>query len=298
MNCGIVEGLERGIVLLDGGTGSALIACGLESGASTALWNLEHPERVRAVHEGFLRAGCDVVHSNSFGANAAALARNGLSDQLFELNHAAARIARAATQAVGHGLVAGNMGPTGLCRPPHGKARLSDLQGAFLEQARALAEADVDYFSLETFSDLEEARLAIRAIRAVSELPITAALTFDCKRGPFLTLMGERAHDVFAALEQEGVCAVGANCSTGSAEMLANAPELLAAASLPLILKPNAGLPDVVDGRVEYAQAPAEFAAQVAAMASLGARAVGGCCGTDPAFISALRAALDRQAPV
>jgi len=292
---GIVELLERGTVLLDGGMGSSLIMQGLAGGGCTELWNLEHPERVRAVHEGFLRAGSDVVQTNSFGASALALARHGAESRTAELNLAAARIAREATLAVGHGLVAGNIGPTGLFRPPVGTATVEELRGAFTEQAEALAEGGVDYFSLETFSDLEEARIAIVAVRAVSELPITACLTFDRKKRGFFSLMGDTPAKAFETLSAAGACAVGANCSIGSEDMLAGAAQMLDAAPVPLILKPNAGLPAIEDGRTVYRQEAQEFADHVAAMARLGARAVGGCCGTDNDFIAALRAELDRE---
>lgn len=292
---GIVELLAGKTVLLDGGMGSSLIAQGLVAGGCTELWNLEHPERVAAVHEGFLRAGSDVVQTNSFGANAVALARHGAEHQLVALNLAAARIAREATEVVGHGLVAGNIGPTGVFRPPVGTATIEELRGAFTDQAEALAEGGVDYFSLETFSDLEEARIAIEATRAVSDLPITACLTFDRKTRGFFSLMGDTPARAFETLSAAGACAVGANCSVGSEDMLAATPEMLAAAPVPLILKPNAGLPDIQDGHAVYGQEAHEFAAHVGAMARQGAGAVGGCCGSDQSFIGALRAELDRE---
>ena len=295
MSSGIVELLESRTVLLDGGMGSSLILEGLADGGCTELWNLEHPERVRAVHEDFLRAGSDVVQTNSFGGNALALARHGVENGVVALNVAAARIAREATLAVGHGLVAGNIGPSGLFRPPVGTATAEQLEGAFTVQARALAEGSVDYFSLETFSDLEEARIAIVAIRAVSQLPITACLTFDRKPRGFFSLMGDTPAKAFAGLSAVGACAVGANCSIGSEDMLAGVAEMLVAAPVPLIVKPNAGLPAIENGRPVYRQEAREFADHVGAMARQGAAAVGGCCGSNHAFIAALRARLDRE---
>lgn len=293
----IGELLERRGVLLDGGMGSSLIAQGLTAGGCTELWNLEYPDRVRAVHEGFLRAGSDVVQTNSFGGNAVGLARHGVQEQLRELNMAAARIAQEAVQVVGHGIVAGNIGPTGLFRPPVGIATVEELHGAFAPQVVALVEGGVDYFSLETFSDLEEARIAIAAIRAVSELPITACLTFDRKKRGFFTLMGDSPAGAFETLRAEGACAVGANCSIGSEDMLVAVAEMVEAAPVPLILEPNAGLPAIRDGHAVYEQTPAEFAADVAAMARQGAWAVGGCCGSDEHFIAALRVEL-QDAPL
>ena len=295
MSLDIVELLERKTVLLDGGMGSSLILQGLADGGCTEMWNVEHPERVRTVHEGFLRAGSDVVQTNSFGANPLALARHGVESATAEINVAAARVAREAALAAGHGLVAGNIGPSGLFLPPVGTVTAEQLHAAFTVQARALAEGGVDYFSLETFSDLEEARIAITAIRAVSELPITACLTFDRKKRGFFSLMGDAPAKAFAALSAAGACAVGANCSIGSADMLAGAAEMIEAAPVPLILKPNAGLPAIEDGRPVYRQEAHEFAAHVGAMARLGASAVGGCCGSDESFIAALRDELERE---
>ncbi len=291
----IVALLDRGLVLLDGGMGSSLISLGLADGACTELWNLQHPERVRAVHEGFLRAGSDVVQTNSFGANSVALARHDAGDSMTDINVAAAVIARGACDAVGHGLVAGNIGPSGVFLPPVGTATEDELRAAFSSQARALADGGVDYFSLETFSDIEEALVAVSAIQTVSDLPITACLTFDRKKRGLFTLMGNRPSAAFEALKGAGVCAVGANCSIGSEDMGALADELVDAASLPLILKPNAGMPLLEDGVAVYGQPASEFAQEVAAMASLGAGAVGGCCGSDQAFIAAIRSEIDAQ---
>jgi 5-methyltetrahydrofolate--homocysteine methyltransferase len=291
----IVELLCRGGVLLDGGMGSSLIASGLVPGSCPELWNHERPESVRGVHEAFLRAGSDVVQTNTFGANAPALARHRVENRHVELNLAAARIAREAIRSVGHGLVAGNVGPTGLSQPHAGRAIAEEWKEAFTAQASALAQGGVDYFSLETFSDLEEVRCAMAAIQAVSDLPITACLTFEREERGVVTLLGERPGPAFEALVEGGACAVGANCSTGSDDMLGAMEELLGAATVPLVVKPNAGLPEIVDGRPVYGQDPQEFAAQVSQMASLGAGAVGGCCGTNESFIACLRRELDSK---
>lgn len=284
-------------VLLDGGLGSALIARGLTGGSCTSMWNLDHPDTVREIHADYLNAGSDVIHTNSFDASAPSLVHHSLENQVHEINLAAARIAREAVTAAGHGLVAGDIGPTGLFRPPVSTATPEDFTTAFTAQARALLEGGVDYFALETFTDLEEARLAIGAIRSLCDLPITACLTFDKKKRGYFTLMGDSLTAAAHLFTEEGVAALGANCSIGSEAMLEATSILVEATSIPIIVKPNAGLPALENGQAVYHQAPADFARDLVAMVERGARAVGGCCGTDERFIAALAGALpDRPA--
>ncbi len=288
----IITLLERGTVLLDGGFGSALFARGLEGGGATSLWNVEAPDTVREIHAGYLAAGSDVVQANSFDASGPSLARHGLEERMVELNLAAARLAREAVEQAGGGLVAGDIGPTGLFRPPLGTASKEDFEAAFEAQARALVEGGVDYFALETFSDMEEARLAVKAIRKVCLLPITACLTFDRKKRGFFTMMGDTLTDAVNVFAGEGVAAVGANCSIGSDVMVEATSTMLEAAQVPVIVKPNAGLPRLEGTRAVYDQAPADFARDVQKMVELGARVVGGCCGSDDRFIAAIRTLL------
>jgi len=285
----IEELLARRTVLLDGGFGTALIARGLEAGGCTSLRNVETPDVVREIHAGYLAAGSDVVQTNSFDANGPSLARHGLEERLAELNLAAALLAREAVRQAGGGIVAGDIGPTGLFRPPLGTSTAEDFEGAFALQARALAEGGVDYFSLETFSDMEEAKLAVRAIRSVCDLPVTACLTFDRKKRGFFTMMGDTLEAAVHELTEEGVVAVGANCSIGSDAMLEATGTLVEAATIPVIVKPNAGLPRLEGSRAVYDQAPGDFARDIVKMVELGARAVGGCCGSDDRFIAAIR---------
>jgi len=276
-------------LVLDGGLGTMLQSAGLERGTAPDAWNLAKPDAVVAVHRAYVLAGSEAVHTNSFGANPIRLGRFGLADRTVEVNAAAVRLARAAAPA----FVIGDVGPSGEYLPPVGQADPARLRAAFAAQAQALAAAAVDALHVETMSDLREARLALEALReAAPGVPVMVSLTFERKRRGFFTVMGDHLAVVLADLARAGADAVGANCSIASPAMRELALEALATATVPVVLQPNAGTPDLMGGAVVYRQSPEEFAEDVAAMAKAGARAVGGCCGTDPRFIAALRARL------
>ena len=282
---------------LDGGLGSMLIDRGLKSGSPPELWSTERPDDLLAVHQAYAQAGAEAIHTNTFGANPIRLAAFGLADRCEELNRAAVEVARRA----GAGFVVADVGPTGEYLPPVGKGCLDAWREAFTEQARVLANAAPDAVHVETMSDLREALVALDALRdAAPQLPVIVSLTFDRKKRGFFTVMGDRPAASFARLAEHGAAAVGANCSITSPDMLDLARETLPelsrlSAPPPLVLQPNAGQPRLTTHGVVYDQSPDEFARDAAAMAAAGARAIGGCCGTDPHFIAALCQRLDRS---
>jgi 5-methyltetrahydrofolate--homocysteine methyltransferase len=295
MRDSITELLKSRVVLLDGGMGATLMARGLELGKSPELWNVERPDAVREVHAEYLAAGSDLVQSNTFGGSPFMLARHGLEDRTVELNREGVRVAR---EAAGEDrLVAGNIGPSGVFLAPVGDADPAALEEGYARQAAALAEGGADYISIETMMDLREALCALRGALSATSLPVTVCVTFDRKKRGFFTMMGNSPEDCIAALSDAGAAAVGANCSIGSDAMLELCPQLVEAARLPVIVKPNAGLPDTEEGRPVYRQDPADFARDMAAAVRLGARAAGGCCGTDARFIAALKKELDAIGP-
>ncbi|MBZ5587381.1 MAG: homocysteine S-methyltransferase family protein [Acidobacteriia bacterium] len=277
-------------LLLDGGLGSMLIAGGLDEGRAPEWWNLEHPERIEAVHRAYLEAGSDVVHTNTFGANPLRLAAGGLAGRCHEVNAAAVEITRRATR--GTGLIAGDMGPTGHMLPPLGTTTVEQLYEAFREQAEALAQAGADLISIETMSDLREARAAVEAARATS-LAVHASMTFERRRRGFFTIMGDPLVPSLIALAEAGADAVGCNCSVTSAVMVAMVSEAAALVPVPFSAQPNAGQPHVTAEGVVYDASPEAFAGDLAAMVHAGASLVGGCCGTTPEFIRQARTALD-----
>lgn len=287
---GVRRALAERVLLLDGGMGSLLIAMGLARGEAAEAWNLEHPERIVAAHRGYVEAGSDVIQTNTFGANPVKLAASGLGGRCREINAAAVALARRAAEPAT--LVAGDMGPTGAFLPPVGDAGEELFREAFGEQAAALAAAGVDLISIETMYDLREALAAAEAALATG-LPVFASMTFEARRRGAFTMMGHPLGPSLRRLAATGVDAVGLNCSVGSGAMLGMVREARSVVDRPLIAQPNAGQPRATPDGVAYDATPEDFARDLAAMVEAGARVVGGCCGTDPDFIRAARAALD-----
>jgi len=273
-------------LLLDGGLGAMLMARGLTFDVATESWNIERPREVAAVHRAYVEAGAEAIHTNTFGGNAIRLAHFGLESECDRLNQAAVGLARES----GARFVFGDVGPTGETRSPLGKGDPSKWHAAFCAQGAALADAGVDAFHIETMSDVQEALVALRALQEVApQLPVLVSLTFDCQPRGFFTRMGDPLEKSLRSLAEQGAAAVGANCTLTSTQMSPLASLAVQATGAPIVLQPSAGLPEATEDGFRYAQRPETFAAEVAAMVEVGARVVGGCCGTDPAFIAALR---------
>lgn len=277
-------------LLLDGATGTQLQKRGMPSGVCTEQWVLEHPQVLQDIQRAYVEAGSDVIYAPTFGANAASLSHHGVeAGQVADYNRRLVAITR---EAVGErALVAGDLSPTGLFVIPFGEATFEELVDIYRQQARALAEAGVDLFAVETAMTLPEARAAVLAIREVSDKPVFVTFTCDANGK---TLSGTDVLAAMIVMQGMGVSAFGLNCSTGPEGMLEQLRRLTPYAQVPLIAKPNAGLPQVVDGRTEYRCPPEEFTALVEELARAGVRIFGGCCGTTEAHIAALRAAVDR----
>ncbi len=279
----------RGVVMLDGGFGSMLIAAGLEPGRAPDWWTLERPDAVAGVHRAYVEAGSDVVHANTFGASPPKLVAAGLQGRSREVNAAAVVLARSAC---GEGtLVAGAVGPTGLLLPPVGSATEDDVLAAFREQVAALAADGVDLISIETMFDLREALAALAAARE-SGLPVIASMTFEARRRGFFTIMGDPLARSLAELEAAGADAVGCTGTVVPEVMVEMVREARAAVKVPIAAQPNAGQPQATPDGVRYDASPESFASAAVAMVEAGARLVGGCCGTTPEFIRAAHAAL------
>ncbi len=287
MTASLLDLVKTRTVLLDGAMGTELMARGLGPGVPPELWNAERPDAVREVHAAYFAAGSDVVSTNSFGGTPLKLAAHGLEGRAFELDRAAARLARAAAPAGRY--VAGSMGPTGQFLKPQGPATEEDLVAAYAEQARGLAEGGVDVFLIETQYDLREALAAVRGARSVSPLPIFVTMTFNFFPRGYFTLMGDSAAKSAALLEKAGASAVGANCTLTSERMIGCVSALKAATSLPVIAQANAGQPVAqADGTVGYSQTLEDYVRFVPGIVRAGAGFVGGCCGTTPATIRAM----------
>jgi 5-methyltetrahydrofolate--homocysteine methyltransferase len=285
----ILNALAAGQVIVgDGAMGTQLQACGLPAGTMPELWNAEHPEVLRAIHRDYLGAGARIATTNTFGGTRTRLAGAGLADRLVELNRKGVELARAAVD--GRAWVAGDVGPTGQLLEPYGDLAVADAEAIYREQVTVLAEAGADLILIETMNDIEEALCAVRMAREHTSLPVFCTFAFNV-RGR--TMMGLRPGDAARRAADAGAHAVGANCGEGPAAVLAGLSGMREAIDLPLIAQSNAGIPQMgAGGTTAWDVTPEQMAAHARAFVEAGAQIVGGCCGTGPAHIAAISAAI------
>ena len=269
-------------IFYDGAMGTMLYKYGLKPGERPDLMNITAPEAVESIHRMYVEAGSDIVCTNTFGSNAINLAGTGYSPA--DIINAAVTVAKRAC--LGKAKVALDIGPTGQVLEPAGELEYEKAYEMFKEMAVAGEKAGADFAAIETMSDLEELKAAMTAVSENTKLPILVTMTFE-KSG--YTFMGCTPESFVEAAEELGAAAVGLNCSLEPMEMLETAKRIAKAAKLPLIVKPNAGLPDGKSG--EYHTGAKEFAEQMKGFAKIGARIIGGCCGTTPEYIRELKKA-------
>ena len=262
------------------------MAHGLTRGACPDLWNLERPEAVLGVARAYVEAGADIILTNNFGANRLVLASHGLGDRAAEINRQGAILSKEA--AAGRAQVFASMGPSGKMLLME-EVTEAELEEAYLEQATALAEGGADGIVIETMSDLEEALIAARAAIGTG-LPVVGCLVYDSGEGKDRTMMGVSPEQQAEAFLEAGVEVIGANCGQGITGFVEIARRLKAASGLPVWIKANAGLPKQLGDKLVYETSPERFAEEATQVVSAGASFIGGCCGTDPQFITALRA--------
>ena len=287
------EMIESRIVVLDGATGTNLQKAGMPTGVCPEQWILEHPQTLIDLQRSYVEAGTDIVYAPTFTASRIKLEEYGLADRLEEMNRALVALSKEAVAGSG-ALVAGDLTMTGKQLAPIGDLPFETLITVYREQARVLADAGVDLFVVETMMSLQETRAALIAIREVCDLPVMASLTYESDGR---TLYGTDAKTAMVVLQSLGADAVGLNCSTGPIEMVSAVEQMREVANIPILAKPNAGLPQLEDGVTVYRMTPEEFAVSGAALVRAGASIVGGCCGTMPAHIRALADAV-RTIPV
>lgn len=284
MNEAIFDAIQKGIVLLDGGFGTELIARGFPQGACPETWNVERPEVVQEIHKNYFDAGSDAVLTNSFGGSKIKLNDYSLGDRCYELNKAAATIAN---QVKPEGkFVGGSMGPTGKFLKPTGEYEEEQFVEAYADQAKGLSDGGVDFLLIETQYDLREALCALKGSRKVSDKPIFVTMTFN--KGPkgFFTIMGNSPAQFIQEMEKEGVPVVGTNCTLDSGQMVDLIKIMRDTTSLPIIAQANAGKPSVSgEGEVSYAQGLEDYLQYIPKIAENGANIIGGCCGTNPGYI-------------
>lgn len=282
--------LARRPLLGDGATGTQLQLLGLAPGVCGELWNADQPDLVQLVHRAYLAAGADLLTTNTFGGTSYVLARHGAGARVRELNLAGARLAREI--AGDRAWVLGDIGPFGGMLEPLGEATADEVAVAFRQQAAALLDGGADIILVETMSDPAEAVIAVQAARAAGAECIIATFTFQRSAAGYRTMMGTAIAEALPAVIAAGADVVGANCGTELSldDYVKLTAELAAhAAGRPVIVQPNAGSPRLVDGKIRYDESAAQFAAVVPRFITVGARIVGGCCGSTPEHIVAMK---------
>jgi len=285
--------IKQGTLVLDGAMGTQLIARGIQVGSCNEYLNIDSADIISKIHRAYLLAGCDAVITNTFGANKYALARHGLVEDVARINKVGAQIAR---QAAGEEkYVLGDIGPSGDFMEPLGALNPDELRDAFAAQAEALLAGGVDGFIIETMTALDETVIAIEAAKSIAgDLPVLASMSFDKAGDSFKTMMGVGVEAAASRIVPLNADAIGFNCGTLSLDQyVALSEEFVAAVralsdDVVISAEPNAGKPELIDGKAVYKVSPEDFAAAAEKIHSAGVRIIGGCCGTSPAHIEAM----------
>jgi len=263
-----------------GAVGTMLQAKGLPSVTTLEEYNLSHPESVPEIHRAYCEAGAEMIGTNTFGANPLKLRKARLADKAYDFNYQGAKIARAA--APKEVLVFAAIGPSGEFLAPLGEISPEEMYEIYKGQILALAEGGADLLSLRTFTDQVEMKIAVRAAKENTQLPVIATMTFDLGQKGFRTMMGVDVKTAIEGMTGAGAEVIGSNCGRGMEEMVPLMGEMRVQFKGYLTAQPNAGLPQLVDGKAKYTQSPEEFASWVPRLLEAGVSIIGGCCGTTP----------------
>ena len=287
----IKEQLNKRPLLLDGAMGTMLQSYGLKSGECSEEWNVFHSQVVQKIHQEYIKAGADVILTNTFGANRIKLSSFDRENNILKINEIAVNIAKRAINKEINSkkriFIAGSVGPTGKILEPYGDLKVSEAYKNYKEQAVILEKAGIDLIILETFYDLEEIRAALKAVKENTDLMVIASMTFDKN---LKTIYGVDPERAVIVLENEGADGVGANCGTGP-EVLYKVLKIMKKASKTyLMVEPNAGMPELVKDKVVYPTSPEVMADYTEKFVKLGLNLIGGCCGTTPLHIKAMSA--------
>ena len=285
----IKEQLNKRPLLLDGAMGTMLQSYGLKSGECPEEWNISHRQVVKKIHQEYIRAGADVILTNTFGANRVKLSSFNRQNDVMEINKSAVKIAKETIKSVKEPekkvLLAASVGPTGKILEPYGPLSIKEVYENYKEQVAILKEIGVDLIILETFFDLGEIKTALKAVKENTDLMVIASMTFDKN---LKTIYGVDPERAVIVLENEGADGVGANCGTGP-EVLYKVLKIMKKVSKTyLMVEPNAGMPELVKGKVVYPASPKIMAEYTEKFLKLGLNLIGGCCGTTPLHIKAM----------
>ena len=279
-------------LLADGAWGTELLKRGLEHGCSPEEWNLSNPDKVRDIALKYLNAGSRIILTNTFGGNSIQLKRHGIEGKAIDINRIGAELTSSAVN--GKAVVAGSMGPSGKMLLM-GEVTEDELFNSFSAQAGALKQGGADWIVVETMIDIEEMAIAVRAASMETGLPVVASMTYEkTKKGEYRTIMGNSLDDCFKRAVKEGASIVGANCGTGIENYINLARELCSVSSVPVWIKANAGVPELIEGKVVYRMTPEKYAEYVLQLLNAGVNVLGGCCGTDPEYIKKIKIVIDK----
>jgi 5-methyltetrahydrofolate--homocysteine methyltransferase len=283
---------KKKLLVSDGAWGTMLQAAGLTGGACPEEWNVTHPEEVKKVARAYQDAGCDIVLSNTFGGSRAKLEKVGMGNRVAELNEAGAKISVAGAPAC---VVAASIGPTGEFLEPVGEMTEEQMEAIYSEQFAAIFKGGVKALCIETMSSLEEAACAIRAAKKLNPtFDIICTMTFEGSPKGYKTMMGVDCQKAAEGLEAAGADVIGANCGNGPEQMITITKEMRKYTKKPILIHANAGLPVLVGTKTTFKQTPEDMAGKVRELVDAGAQIIGGCCGTTPAHIAAIKKEIDK----
>lgn len=275
---------DKSVIILDGASGTMMQQRGLPTGVCPELWAMEHEEILKSVQQEYVEAGSDMIYTFTFGGNRLKLEEYGLGDRTYEINKALAKISK---EVAGEKVkVVGDLAPTGVYMRPTGDYGFEDIVEAYKEQVRGLLDGGVDLFVIETMMDINEARAALLAVKETCDLPCMVSMTFE-ESGR--TLTGTDPVTALLTLQSMGADVVGCNCSTGPEAMVKVLKKMAPYATVPLMAKPNAGLPKLVDGETHFSMGVTEYSIHATSLIGAGASIIGGCCGTTPQYIQSVK---------
>jgi len=277
------------ILMSDGALGTMLIARGLQPGQCPEMLNLEKPEWLIDIARAYLEAGSEIITANTFGGSPMKLADYGLEDKTEEINRIGIELVKSVAK--GRAYTAASIGSTGKILQPYGDADPEDVYQNYLRQIKTVIEAGADIILIETMIDLDEAVIAVKAVREISrQIPVSATMTFNKTENGYFTVMGTNIKDVASGLEEAGANIIGSNCGNGLEMMIEIADEFASATSLPIMIQSNAGLPEIRKGELHYTESPTFFKERIPELIEAGVSIIGGCCGTTPDYIRVMKA--------